>query len=161
MRNYYFHPFATKIFPLVNISFFKGLLLSIKWCSYCILSHSYLHVCPHSKYRGHFCSVLSCFEIYILFWQVFPGLQREKSFRRATLCWLKKEESHSLDRVFSFHVSHVSLNVWPASEILFQFTVTLQLCLHCLLCALHCFSHKIFNFFLSVISKELLSKSGI
>lgn len=65
--------------------------ISTKWCFCCILSYSYLHICSHSNYRGHFYSFLSCFEIYnflVKYCQVSKG--RKHSERLHFVDWKSK-----------------------------------------------------------------------
>lgn len=99
MRNFHFHIFTPRVFLLVNISFFYGLLISIKFAplTFC---HALSCICSHSNCVGHFFPFL--FKIYILFWQVLPGFQKGKTFRRATRCWLESKSSTALIGCFYF-----------------------------------------------------------
>lgn len=117
--------------------------ISTKWCFCCILSYSYLHICSHSNYRGHFYSFLSCFEIYN-FWSSIARSLKGENIQKGYILLTEKVK---VPQPWLFNVSHIQPNVWSASEILFP--VTLQLCLCCFLYVSHCFSHKILNFFVS------------
>ena len=164
MRNYYFHPFATKLFPLVNSSFFKDFFSLLKMM---LLLHpvTLIFTCLFS-----FKVQRSLFPPFLL-WNMYSFLA---SISRSTNQKKKKNISEGLPFVewksksptaligcfcFMSHTSHLMY------YLLQKYYYCLQLPFNCVSTAFSvlciAFLTKSSTFFLSIISKEFFSKLRI